>query len=50
MKSKPTRVMELAVKGMIPDTTIGRAAFGRLHLYAGAEHKHQAQQPENWAM
>ena len=50
LKSKPTKVMELAVKGMVPDTTIGRAALTRLHLYAGAEHKHQAQKPEAWTM
>ena len=34
-----------AVKGMIPDTTIGRKALTRLHAYQGSEHKHQAQQP-----
>lgn len=45
MKEKPAFVVEKAVKGMLPDTTIGRKAFTRLHVYAGAEHKHQAQQP-----
>lgn len=50
LKSKPTKVLELAVKGMVSDTTIGRAALTRLHLYAGAEHKHQAQKPEAWTM
>lgn len=50
MKTKPTKVMELAVKGMVPNTTIGRAALTRLHVYAGAEHKHQAQQPEAWVL
>lgn len=50
MKTKPTKVMELAVKGMIPNTTIGRTALTRLHVYAGAEHKHQAQQPEAWVL
>lgn len=48
LAAKPTRPMELAIKGMLPDTTIGREAFTRLRLYAGAEHKHQAQQPEAW--
>ncbi len=48
MATKPERAMELAVKGMIPDTTIGRKALTRLHAYAGAEHNHQAQQPETW--
>ena len=42
--------MELAVKGMIPDNTIGRAALGRLRLFAGAEHKHAAQKPEAWEL
>lgn len=48
MASKPERAMELAVKGMIPDTTIGRKALTRLHVFAKAEHNHQAQQPESW--
>ena len=42
--------MELAVKGMIPDTTIGREALTRLRVYAGAEHKHSAQKPAEWAL
>ena len=50
LASKPTRPMELAVKGMVPDTTIGRAALTRLHCYAGPEHKHQAQQPQAWEL
>ncbi len=45
MKEKPVFAMEKAVKGMLPDTVIGRKAFTRLHVYAGPEHKHQAQQP-----
>lgn len=45
MREKPVFVVEKAVKGMLPDSTIGRKAFTRLHVYAGAEHKHQAQQP-----
>ena len=45
MREKPEKAMELAVKGMIPDTTIGRQALTRLRVYAGAEHKHAAQQP-----
>ncbi|WP_101698310.1 50S ribosomal protein L13 [Clostridium minihomine] len=50
MRQKPEKAMELAVKGMIPDTTIGREALTRLRLYAGAEHKHSAQQPAEWAL
>ncbi len=46
MKEKPVFVMEKAVRGMLPDTTIGRKAFTRLHVYAGPEHKHEAQKPQ----
>lgn len=45
MSEKPEFAVELAVKGMIPDNTIGRKALTRLHIYKGNEHKHQAQQP-----
>lgn len=50
MSEKPCKAMELAVKGMIPDNTIGRAAMTRLRLYDGAEHNHAAQQPQTWEM
>ena len=50
MASKPEKAMELAVKGMIPDTTIGRKALTRLRAFAGNEHNHQAQQPEAWEL
>ena len=46
MKTKPEFAMTLAVKGMIPDTVIGRNALTRLRVYAGAEHAHAAQKPE----
>lgn len=46
MEQKPELALEYAVKGMVPDTTIGRAALTRLRVYAGAEHKHAAQTPE----
>ena len=49
MRTKPAFAMEKAIKGMIPDTTIGREALTRLRVYAGAEHKHAAQKPEEWA-
>ena len=49
MRTKPTFAVEKAVKGMIPDITIGREALTRLRVYAGAEHKHAAQKPEEWA-
>ena len=46
MATKPEKAMELAVKGMVPDTTIGRAALTRLRIYKGTEHLHAAQKPE----
>ena len=49
MRTKPTFAVEKAVKGMIPYTVIGREALTRLRVYAGAEHKHAAQKPEEWA-
>ena len=49
MRTNPVFVVEKAVKGMIPDTVIGRDALTRLRVYAGAEHKHAAQKPEEWA-
>ena len=45
MATKPEKAMELAVKGMVPDTTIGRKALTRLRVYKGTEHKHEAQKP-----
>lgn len=45
VKSKPCFVVEKAIKGMLPANTLGRAAFGRLHVYAGEEHPHAAQKP-----
>ena len=50
MRTKPEKAMELAVCGMIPSNTIGRAAEGRLRCYAGSEHKHAAQQPTAWEL
>ena len=41
----PERVVEKAVKGMLPKNPLGRAMFKKLHVYAGANHKHEAQQP-----
>ena len=45
MATKPELAMELAIKGMLPHNSIGDKAFTRLKVYAGAEHKQQAQQP-----
>ncbi len=42
----PERVIETAVKGMLPKNPLGRAMFRKLKVYAGTEHKHTAQQPQ----
>jgi large subunit ribosomal protein L13 len=42
----PERIIEKAVKGMLPRNPLGRAMFRKLKVYAGAEHPHSAQQPE----
>ena len=42
----PERMLELAIKGMLPKNSLGRQMFKKLHVYAGSEHTHQAQQPE----
>ena len=42
----PERVIETAVKGMMPKNTLGRAMYKKLKVYAGPEHAHQAQQPQ----
>ena len=48
MAEKPEFAMTLAVKGMVPDTVIGRKALTRLRVYKGAQHKQEAQAPEAW--
>ena len=50
MKTRSDFAMQLAVKGMIPDTVIGRNALTRLRVYKGADHKHVAQKPQEWAV
>ena len=42
----PGRVIEIAVKGMLPKNSLGRAMFRKLKVYAGPEHQHTAQQPK----
>ena len=42
----PQRLIELSVKGMLPDNRLGRKQFTKLHVYSGTEHGHSAQQPE----
>lgn len=46
MKNNPEKAMMLAVKGMIPDNTLGRKALTRVRIYRGTEHNHQAQAPK----
>ena len=46
MAKKPEKVVELAVKGMLPKGPLGRQMYTKLHVYAGAEHQHAAQKPE----
>ncbi len=46
MAKKPERVVELAVKGMLPKGSLGADMYRKLHVYAGPEHEHAAQQPE----
>ena len=46
LKKKPQAVLEHAIKGMLPKTKLGAEIFRNLYVYAGSEHPHQAQQPE----
>ena len=46
LNTHPERVIEHAVKGMLPKNSLGRAMYTKLHVYAGAEHNHAAQKPE----
>ena len=46
MAKKPEKVVELAVKGMLPKGPLGREMYTKLFVYAGPEHKHEAQKPE----
>ncbi|MEJ2579557.1 MAG: 50S ribosomal protein L13 [Kineosporiaceae bacterium] len=46
LERNPERAVEKAVRGMLPKNTLGRAQLGKLKVYRGPEHPHQAQQPE----
>ena len=46
LEKHPERVIENAVKGMLPKNPLGRSMFRKLKVYAGSEHKHAAQQPQ----
>ena len=47
---RPELLVERAVRGMVPHNRLGRAQLGKLHVYAGPEHKHEAQQPEAYTL
>ncbi len=46
LENNPERVIERAVKGMLPKNSLGRTMFRKLRVYAGPDHSHQAQQPK----
>ena len=46
LEKRPERVVEMAVRGMLPKNKLGEQMYRKLNVYAGAEHPHQAQQPE----
>ena len=46
-EKKPEELIRMAVKGMLPKNKLGRAQLKKLKIYAGSDHPHQAQQPEN---
>ena len=48
LEKNPEKAMTLAVKGMLPHNSLGRAQLKKLRVYAGAEHENQAQKPEVW--
>ncbi len=51
MKEKyPVKMLELAIKGMLPKNSLGRQMFNKLHVYTGSEHPHAAQKPEAYEL
>ena len=48
LETKPERVIELAVRGMLPKNTLGRAQLKKLKVYAGPDHPHAAQKPQSF--
>jgi large subunit ribosomal protein L13 len=50
LQKNPERVIERAVKGMLPHNRLGRQIFKKLKVYAGPQHPHRAQKPENFAV
>lgn len=49
-QSRPVKMLELAIKGMLPKNRLGRQIYRKLNVYAGPEHPHQAQMPEVWEL
>jgi len=50
MREHPTRILEAAVRGMVPKTKLGRQMLTKLRVYAGPEHPHEAQQPQPYSL
>lgn len=48
--TRPEQMLEMAVKGMLPHNKLGRQIIKKLHVYAGNEHRHEAQQPEEYQL
>ncbi|MGD9505372.1 MAG: 50S ribosomal protein L13 [Syntrophobacteraceae bacterium] len=48
-QDKPEKIIELAVRGMLPKNSLGRKLLGKLKVYAGSSHPHDAQQPQTMA-
>ena len=46
LANNPVKLVEMSVKGMLPKNTLGHQEFLKLHVYAGEDHKHEAQKPE----
>ncbi|MCD2255356.1 50S ribosomal protein L13 [Agrilactobacillus fermenti] len=46
LTNNPVRLVEMSIKGMLPKNSLGHQQFLKLHVYADAEHKHEAQKPE----
>ena len=46
LANNPVKMVEISVKGMLPKNTLGHQEFMKMHVYAGEDHKHEAQKPE----
>lgn len=49
-QTRPVKMLEWTIKGMLPHNRLGRQMVKKLHVFAGAEHHHQAQQPETYEL